>query len=95
MHFWPFDGWDVPAGRSVIAEVCPSLWRRGFAPENRTPDQHDAFCIAASLARADRDGTLAGFMKPGLSPADRAVAQVEGWILGVPGGRPNRAKPLP
>jgi hypothetical protein len=28
VHFWPFDGWDVPAGRSVIAEVYPALWSR-------------------------------------------------------------------
>lgn len=83
VHFWPFDGWDIPAGRSAIAEVYPSLWRRGFAPEARTPDQHDAFCIASWLARADRDGTLPAFLKPDLSPAERAVAQVEGWILGV------------
>jgi hypothetical protein len=85
VHFWPFDGWDIPAGRSAIAEVYPSLWRRGFAPEGRTGDQHDAFCIAAWLALADRDGTLAGLLKPDLSPAERAAAQVEGWILGVPG----------
>src|SRR5262249_14041699 len=56
-----------------------------FAPEGRTPDQHDAFCIAAWLERADRDGTLAGVLKPDLPPAERAVAQVEGWILSVPG----------
>jgi hypothetical protein len=85
VHFWPFDGWDIPAGRSVIAEVYPSLWRRGFASEGRTGDQHDAFCIAAWLARAERDGTLAGFLKPTLSPAEHAMARVEGWILGVPG----------
>jgi hypothetical protein len=60
----------------------PSLWRRSFAPEGRTADQHDGFCIAAWLARADRDGTLGGFLKPDLSPAERAVA---GWILGAPG----------
>ena len=78
------DGSDIPAGRSVIAEVYPSLWRRGFASEGRTGDQHDAFCIAAWLAHADRDGTLAGFLKPTLSPAEHAIAQVEGWILGVP-----------
>jgi hypothetical protein len=84
VHFWPFDSWDIPASRSTIAEVYPSLWRRGFAPEGRTPDQHDAFCIATWLGRADRDGTLASFLKPDLSPAERAVAQVEGWILGVP-----------
>jgi hypothetical protein len=85
VHFWPFDGWDIPAGRSAIAEVYPSLWRRGFASEGRTGDQHDAFCIAAWLARAERDGTLAGFLKPTLSTAEHAMAQVEGWILGVPG----------
>src|SRR5579871_247902 len=26
VHVWPFDGWDIPAGRSAIAEVYPSLW---------------------------------------------------------------------
>jgi hypothetical protein len=85
------DGWDVPAGRSAIAEVYPSLWRRGFAPEERTPDQHDAFCIAAWLARADHDRTLAGFLKPDLSPVERTAAQVEGWILGVQGSALHRS----
>jgi hypothetical protein len=85
VHFWPFDGWDIPARRSAMAEVYPSLWRRGFAPEGRTPDQHDAFCIAAWLSRADRDGSLAAFLNPDLSPPERTLAQVEGWILGVPG----------
>ena len=37
VHFWPFDGWDIPAEHSVIAEVYPSLWSRSFAPEERTP----------------------------------------------------------
>ena len=32
-------------------------------------DQHDAFCIAAWLSRADRDGSLAGFLKPDLIAA--------------------------
>ena len=85
VHFWPFDGWDIPASRSAIAEVYPALWSRGFAREDRTGDQHDAFSIAAWLWRADRDGSLAAFLNPDLSPAERAVAQVEGWILGVPG----------
>jgi hypothetical protein len=83
VHFWPFDGWEIPAGRSTIVEVYPALWNRSFANNGRTADQHDAFCIAASLSRADRDGTLAGFLNPALSPTERAVAQVEGWILGV------------
>ena len=85
VHFWPFDGWEVPAGRSAIAEVYPSLWSRGFAKANRTEDQHDAYSVAAWLSRADRDGSLTAFFKPALTQPERAVAQVEGWILGVPG----------
>jgi hypothetical protein len=85
VHFWPFDGWEVPAGRSAIAEVYPSLWSHGFAKENRTGDQHDAYSVAAWLSRADRDGSLPAFLKPALTQSEREVAQVEGWILGVPG----------
>ena len=36
VHFWPFDGWDIPAGRSAVAEVYPALWSRSFAREDRT-----------------------------------------------------------
>jgi hypothetical protein len=85
VHFWPFDGWDVPAGRSAIAEADPALWSRAFANDGRTADQHDAFSIAATLSRADRDGRLAAMLKPDLAPADRTMAEIEGWIPGVPG----------
>lgn len=82
-HFWPFDGWVVPAGRSAVVEVYPSLWSRSFAREDRTGDQHDAFSVAAWLRQADADGSLAGFLDPPLSSGDRAIAQIEGWILGI------------
>lgn len=85
VHFWPFDSWDIPAGRSAIAEVYPALWSRGFARGDRTPDQHGAFSIAAWLSRADREGSRAPYLKPDLAPPERAVAQVEGSILGVLG----------
>jgi hypothetical protein len=85
VHFWPFDGWDIPLGISAIAEVYPSLWRRTFACGDRTRDQHDAYCIAAWLSRSDGDGGLAAYLKPALSSSELALAQVEGWILGVPG----------
>jgi hypothetical protein len=88
VHFWPFDGWDIPAGRSAVAEVYPSLWRGGFALEGRTGDQHDALCIAAWLSRADRYGTLGGFLRPDLTPPERTLARVEGWILGVRNSQP-------
>jgi hypothetical protein len=83
IHFWPFDGWDIPAGRSAIVEVYPALWRRIFDREDRTDHQHDAYAAAEWLRRADRDGHLATFLNPCLTPSDRAVAEVEGWILGV------------
>jgi hypothetical protein len=85
VHFWPFDGCDIPQGKSAIAEVYPALWSRSFAREDRTGDQHDAYSIAAWLSRANRDGSLGGFLDPNLPPPERSVAMVEGWILGVPG----------
>ncbi len=84
VHFWPFDGWEIPAGRSALVEVYPSLWSRSFVREDRTPDQHDAFAVAAWMRRADLDGSLGSFLDPSLTPTERAVAQVEGWILGIP-----------
>jgi hypothetical protein len=83
IHFWPFDGWQPPPGRSAIVEVYPSLWSRSFAREGRTADQHDAYVVAAWLRQADMDGRLVKYFNPPLWPGEQAVAQVEGWILGV------------
>jgi hypothetical protein len=83
VHFWPFDGWQIPVGKSAIVEVYPSLWSASFAPEGRTADQHDAYSVTAWMRRADIDGSLPGFLNPSLSPAERKVAQIEGWILGI------------
>lgn len=83
LHFWPFDGWEIPGGRSVVAEVYPSLWRHAYAPDGRTPDQHDAYVVASWLREADRDGRLQTALMPELSPPQKAVAKIEGWIFGV------------
>lgn len=84
VHFWPFDGWEIPAGRSALVEVYPSsLWSRNFPRKGRTADQHDAYVAAYWLRQADRDGSLAEFLKPSLLPGQYPVARVEGWILGV------------
>lgn len=83
VHFWPFDGWDIPPGRSAVAEAYPALWKNAYAPEGRTPDQHDAYAVATWLRQADRDGRLLAALKPDLLTSQRAAAQVEGWILGV------------
>lgn len=84
IHVWPFDGWQVPPGRSAIVEAYPSLLRRGLpVPEAMTGDQFDAWTIAAWLRRADRNGELRGALAPALDAAERAIAGVEGWIIGV------------
>lgn len=85
VHFWPFDGWEVPIGRSVVAEVYPRLWSWSFPPEGRNTDQRDAYAAAEWLRCADRDGNLSGFLDPRLELHEREVAQIEGWILGVVG----------
>jgi hypothetical protein len=83
VHFWPFDGWVIPAGRSALAEVYPALWKHAYPVEDRTPDQHDAYVVATWLREADRDGRLRAALNPELAFHERAVAGVEGWILGV------------
>lgn len=83
VHFWPFDGWTIPSGRSALAEVYPSLWSRDFDRDGRTSDQHDAYTAAAWLRQTDGAGRLAEFLQPPLTPPMRTVARVEGWILGV------------
>ena len=83
VHFWPFDGWVVPAGRSAIAEVYPALWSHSFAHEGRAPDQHDAYSVAAWLSRADHDGSLAAFLKPDLTGSERTVRTYSGGSRGL------------
>ncbi len=83
IHFWPFDGWRVPPGKSVIAEVYPSLVRRRYPSAERTPDQQDAYSVARWLAEACRSRTLSRYYDPPLSESERATANLEGWILGV------------
>lgn len=83
IHFWPFDGWEIPEGKSAVVEVYPALWMRRFEKEGRDGDEHAAFATAAWLQRTDRDGSLSGFLNPTLTVDERGIATIEGWILGV------------
>jgi len=83
VHFWPFDGWVVPPGKSVVAEVYPALWSHSFSRDGRNSDQHDAYSAAEWLHRSDLDGSLDRFFNPHLNQHERKVAEVEGWILGI------------
>ena len=83
LHFWPFDGWAVPQGKSVIAEVYPSLFRHRYPREQRSPDEQDAYATARWMADMATRGALDGYFKPPLTPAERAGAELEGWIFGI------------
>jgi hypothetical protein len=83
VHFWPFDGWNVPPHRSVIAEVYPALWSKTFPTEGRSPHQQDAFATAKWLQEADSSGRIETHMHPPMEAEERKKAEIEGWILGV------------
>lgn len=83
LHFWPFDGWEVPEGKSVIAEIYPALYKRRYERANRTADQHDAYATACWLEECDRFNRIEYYFKPPLTDSERKIASLEGWILGV------------
>lgn len=83
LHWWPFDGWAPEPGRSLIAEIYPSLWSRDYPVEGRTPDQHDAWVVATWLQKTDRERQLSDYLQPTRGHEERLIAGHEGWILGV------------
>ena len=85
IHFWPFDGWDIPDGKSAIAEVYPALCSHRFTNENRNEHQHDAYSVAAWLAFADENGSLVECLRPTRSREELDLGMLEGWILGALG----------
>ncbi len=83
LHFWPFDGWRLPADKPVIVEVHPSIFRRRYPREQRESDEHDAYATARWMADMDARGALDACFDPPLTPMERDVAALEGWMLGV------------
>ncbi len=83
LHFWPFDGWEPPLGKSVIAEVYPSLCNQNYPNKGVSSHQHDAYCIARWMRQSDKAGNLSRIFQPELSLPDRQQADIEGWILGL------------
>lgn len=83
VHFWPFDGFCVEDGKSVVAEVYPSLFSRRYrnAPTNR--DRRDAWSVAKWLRETDCTHGLDRYFMPPLTRNERCQARLEGWILGV------------
>ncbi len=84
LHFWPFDGFSVPAGCSAILEAYPALYKHRFSAQpGMTGDQHDACSVASWLRQADASGELEAALHPVMDPGMQLLARTEGWILGV------------
>ncbi len=83
LHFWPFDGWSPPKGKSVVAEVYPRLWKHLWPKELRDDHQHDAYVTARWMREADACGELKEWFTPANAMPRKGFAEVEGWILGV------------
>jgi hypothetical protein len=83
VHFWPFDGWEMPAGRHSVVEVYPRVWKGLYPAEGRNQDQHDAYTVCRWMKEADISGELLTCLSPDLSEGAREMARFEGWILGV------------
>ncbi len=83
VHFWPFDGFEVPPGKSVLAEVYPSIFRNRYAKNERNEHEQDAYSIAMWLKDMDNRGVLERYFDPPLKIKEREQVKLEGWILGV------------
>ena len=89
VHSWPFDVWEACEGYSVVAEVYPALLKARFKQRVKSPHEHDAYCIAAWLSYADRNGLLSEYFYLEISQEQRRLAEKEGWILGIMGQIPE------
>lgn len=83
VHFWPFQGFEVPRKRSVVAEVRPARLRHRYQKEGISREALDAYSICAWLQERDRLDLLRPYFTPPLSESEKERAQLEGWILGV------------
>jgi hypothetical protein len=83
VFFWPFDSWVPDPTKHVIVEVYPALFKNRYRSTDLTADALDAFAVAQWLKDTDKNGFLEHYFAPPLTPEQRKLAQLEGWILGV------------
>ena len=60
-HFWPFDGWMVPPGKSAVVEVYPALWSHSFPRDGRDSRPAGRLCrrgMAAPKRPGRQPGTI-------------------------------------
>jgi hypothetical protein len=82
-HFWPFDGWEIKKGKSVLAEVRPARLRHRYRKDGLNAQEQDAYAVCGWLQERDQLGLLRAYFTPPLSTEEKERAGLEGWILGV------------
>ena len=84
VHFWPFDGWEVPPRTSCIVEAYPRLYLDKYSEEKfETNHQLDAYATTMWMRDADQKGCLKKALNPDLPDEVKDIASYEGWILGA------------
>lgn len=83
VHIWPFDGWEIPRSKCVLAEVYPSIFRNRYPRDGRTTDEQDANVVCRWLSESAARGSLERYFDPPLTLPERQIASREGWILGI------------
>ena len=83
VHFWPFDGWSIEDGKSVLVEVYPAILKGRVRTTQSNEHKRDAEAAALWLRRIDDEGVLDHYLNPKLSVDETESAELEGWILGV------------
>ena len=93
VHFWPFDGWNIPEHQSVVVEVYPALWNWWFERvhlHDRGGHKHDAYSVSRWMWETDRDREIERYFDLQLTQEQGQLARTEGWIFGILGnGRPE------
>ena len=69
--------------QSMLSTPSPRKCDDTSQNKGRDGDEQAAYATAGWLQRADRHGSLGNYFNPPLTPEEREVAAVEGWILGV------------
>ena len=84
VHFWPFDGWEVPAAAPPSLKSIPGCGPRALRVRIEPRISMTPTASRGGFQAPTMTGRWRAFSGP-LTPSDRATAKIEGWMLGVAG----------
>jgi len=83
VHFWPFDGFQVPENKSVLVEVDSGKISKLYPRIGCHKWAHNAYTVAKWLQDNDHHGTWAKYFAPQLTETEKNTVLKEGWIFGI------------